>query len=245
MNTRLSQSERLLARAFESAVRAHPAILGLRSAHEMVSELETMQGRPDLVILGNRLSAATSQNRRALGETIGTPSAARILSLLHLNVTRTAEFLCKRSFLSKRVVTSRMLELQKLGLIREHGGGFRLSLKAARIFLPLYAFEYKVRLSSRAVFQALQYRAFAERVYIVIDARFATTASTFCARLRRHAIGLILVFDDGRIELSVSGLRKPVLSEYQYIFALGSFMRRRSSGHAGAFGSERTLGRVS
>ena len=229
-------AEHLLGRAFERRLRSNPDQLQLPNRIEIVREMESLQGRPDLVVTPSVLSAAINRDRIAIGKTIGRPSSAKILSLLSLVVPRTTRYLEGKTRLTQRTLSTRLRELDAVGLVRLSTSTKVLATRRfAMACIPLWAFEYKLSLTQRALFQALQYRAFAEKTFIIVPENEIDRPRNL-GIIRQHSVGCISIDKKGRFTiLSVANSRSP-LSRYQYLYALGQFLCKRSSAHAGSFG---------
>lgn len=157
---------------------------------------------------------------------LATPAAARVLSLLKPNSIRTLEYLHRSSGLSIRTVRRNLRMLEELTLVKSaNTGSYLLGEKLLELDRELWAFEVKVDNWQRALFQALQYRAFADRVVVAV-------AGDYVHRVRRHAslfrsfrIGLLAVHPPTRsVEVVLPAFRGPPTSKFHRFQALGRFL---------------------
>lgn len=94
--------------------------------------------------------------------------AAAIVALLHYGVPRTKEYILRRSQFSQRVTRGALNSLVSRKVVRDLGKG-RFVL-AARFKYPtaqIYFFELKLDKWKRALYQAAQARAYANKAYCV------------------------------------------------------------------------------
>jgi hypothetical protein len=193
----------------------------------VAEEVVCQQGRPDFVAspcpVRNGLSEAEIMDAAAV---LATPAAARVVSLLKPGSVRTVEYLTRCSGLSPRTVRDALEALLKVDLAKSADtASFLRGDRLIHLDTELWAFEVKVDNWQRALFQALQYRAFADRVAVAM-------ASDYVHRVRRRVdlfrslrIGLLAVDASARsIEVVLPPVKSRPASRFHRLQALGRFL---------------------
>jgi hypothetical protein len=187
---RFGYTEEEMADAFERFMLAKRGLPGLGRISKIFREIDCQQGRPDFVALVGR------KHRFLNGNTVSLKLAGSlVLSFLHEGAGRTPAYLCERSGLSLRSVRHALAELVKHHYVnRTESGAFVANPSSSLHTVGVIAIELKLDRPRRAIFQAQQCRAFAQRVLIVIPPSQLSTYRKYKVALRRWGIG-IATFD--------------------------------------------------
>jgi hypothetical protein len=188
-------------------------------------ELPCRQGIPDYVATTSMIHLPTA-SRKAVASALTTPACARLLSLLKPVAVRSDAYLCRASGLSARVVSRSLRHLMESNLIEERGESrWVLSPVVASLAYELWAFELKLADWQRALYQALQYRAFADRAVVVVPDEMAGRFERNQERFERFGVGLVAIGGDGNSLREIVAVQKntPQSRLHRY-FALGQFL---------------------
>jgi hypothetical protein len=149
-------------------------------------EVDCQRGRPDFVAL------AYGTTRFLAGKSITVKFAGSlVLSFLHEHAPRSLAYLCENSGLSMRTVESSADELAKRKyVLQTESGSYVLNPKRPLRQVRVWAFELKLNRPKRAVFQAQQYRSFAQGALIVVPPEQLVLYDKFDLVMRRWGIGL-------------------------------------------------------
>jgi hypothetical protein len=194
---RFSFTEDEMADAFERLLRSGRSLPGVGRLSRIFREVNCQRGRPDFIAL------AYGSTRFLTGESISAKfSGSLLLSFLHERAPRSLAYLSKHSGLSRRIVSEATTELvNRHYALRTESGSYLLNPAKPIRQVQVWAFELKLDKPKRAVFQAQQYRSFAQRVLIVVPPSQLALYERFRIATRRWGIGLA-TFD-------------PITSEFQ------------------------------
>jgi hypothetical protein len=193
----------------------------------VAEEIVCQQGRPDLVAsacpVRNGLSDAEIVDAAAV---LGSPAAARVVSLLKPGAGRTIGYLARCSGLSIRTVRDALRTLLEVDLaVSSENGCFLLGEKLIHLDRELWAFEVKVDNWQRALFQALQYRAFADRVAVAMASDYVHRVRPRVGLFRSLRIGLLAIDASERsVEVVLPPFKSPPASRFHRFQALGRFL---------------------
>lgn len=201
-------SESVMAKAFEKCLTNKKFFAEFPNFNRVFRDFVCRQGIADfLAVAGPRIEKKTIKKIGNLANLI-TESSTRIFSLLKHSSPRSKEYIKGKSGLSFSTVSRVLDHLGKENLIKETAGGkFTLS---PTWYLPknleLWAFELKVNNWQRALFQALQYKAFATRVVTVFPKKKERILKKHIDKFKKMNIGVI-VFDHNSFSYKI--LLKP------------------------------------
>jgi hypothetical protein len=205
-----TQSEEQLAVAFEEVITNGAWASYYSPFTRMLREVACLQGRPDFVGLHAGATNISMDQTDQLAAVLKVPSTTRILSLLHYAAPRTEKYLLRASGFSLPVV-------RRLTYV--------LSSSFPKIQWELWAFEIKVDHWQRALYQALQYRAFAHRVTVVLPERWVHRAEHNINRFSLLNVGVIaLDVDKKAIRFINRPKKRSPASRFHNLFALGKFL---------------------
>jgi hypothetical protein len=191
-----------MANAFERFIVARHGLPGVGRVSKLFREISCQQGRPDFVALVGRKHRFLSGNSVTLKL-----AGSLVLSFLHEGAGRTQAYLCEHSGLSLRSVRDALAELVKYRYVKRTASGAYIANPTSSLHtVEVIAIELKLDRPRRAIFQAQQCRAFAQRVLIVVPPSQLGTYRKFSVALRRWGIG-IATFDPITMEFMLR--RKP------------------------------------
>jgi hypothetical protein len=183
---RFEFTEEEMADAFECLLKAGKTLPGIGRFSRVFREVDCQRGRPDFVAL------AHGTTRFLAGKSITVKFAGSlVLSFLHERSPRSTAYLCEQSGLSMRTIETATGELVKHKyVLRTESGAYILNPKRPLRHVQAWAFELKLNRPKRAVFQAQQYRSFAQGVLIVVPPEQLGLYNKFDLAMRRWGIGL-------------------------------------------------------
>ncbi len=157
-----------------------------------VTELDAGQGCPDVLHAGYTLRSRRSV--RAAAHVLRLPSASQLLSKLRVRRSDDVSGLKKTTGLSEKVIRVQLASLSKLGIAQKtRTGRYRLSPDYRVPRVEIWAFEAKTHDWRRALYQALQYRGFAHRIYVLMPVDRARLLRRQAKVFRQFGIGVLLV----------------------------------------------------
>ena len=218
-----STTERRLGDSLEAVLASRKGRAGLPRFQILFREVVCRQGVPDF-IAGLGLGRKRRDLRRFVAATrIGAESSLSVLALLQVRRFRSEEYLARATGLSESGLRRVLARLILAGLVVRKANGnrrYRLSRAAQAPTTELWAFEIKVKDWRRALYQGLQYRAFAHRVVIVFPVARERLLRRHVARFRRWGIG-VAVFDEREdtIRVLCRPIRRRPTSRSHHLFA--------------------------
>ena len=219
-------TEKQMADAFERLLRDGRPLPGLGSFARVFREVDCQRGRPDFIAL------ARGTGRFFSGKGIALKFAGSlVLSFLHNCAPRSAKYLQGHTGLTYRTVQAAIHELlNSRYVLRTGNGAYVLNPGRPLRQVQVWAFELKLGKPKRAVFQAQQYRSFAQRVLIVVPPGQMAVYSKFRVAMRRWGIGLA-TFDPIRSEFLIRRLPRPSQphSKQHQAYALFQLLQAASS----------------
>lgn len=186
----------------------------------VLRECSWSDGRADAVwagIRGRLLEASVAQILRD-------PVASRIVATLRPRSPRTEESLLSSSGVTRstfRPVLGRVLELG-IATVTD-SGSFLLGEAYSRPSIELCAFEFKLKDWRRAFYQALRYRSFAHRVYVVMPESHARLALGSEDRFKTFGVGLIAHGFGGKSSILVRSPKNRPRSPASLVRAIADF----------------------
>lgn len=220
-------SEEHLSQIFENVLAQRAWSQYYPRMRHFARELDCQQGRPDFVASPARTPPLHKAKRHRLAEALHNPATARILSLAKRDAPRTEQYLYRASGLSAPVVRRSIATLESLAFLsRTPSETLILSPDFPVTGWELWAFEIKVEKWQRALYQALQYQAFAHRVAVVIPERWAHRVEAQAEKFRKLNVGAIALNEqDSTIRFIVRPVKRRPASRFHHLYALGRFVR--------------------
>lgn len=181
-------------------------------------------GRADLVWAG----IASGWLRRRQNEVallLRQPTCSRILAELKPRAARTEGFLLRRAGVIPSTFRQWMRRLLASGLARESSlERYVLGTSFPDAKIEFCAFEFKLDDWKRAFCQALRYRTFSHRVFVVMPANMLNNLTRHVDRFKRFNVGLIAHRDDGTSKTVVRPKKRLPSSRPNFIRAIGQLM---------------------
>lgn len=217
-------SEADMAQAFHRLLLSKGGPPSIGAFDAVYREITCQQGRPDFIAL--RYASTSGSNRHiAVRGSVG----PAVLHRLKPSAPRTLDYLVSRLGFRRESIRRALRELVDKGYVEQlDSGAYRLA-GVDTLHLPeVWAFELKLHNAKRAVFQAQQSRAYAERAVIVVPPGQETSYRGFEETMRRWHIGLA-TFDPiaGRFRFVAKGRKSRALSPAQQLYTLS----RLHAGH--------------
>ena len=205
--------------------------ISVSSPGPLVPEVEFMQGRPDFVCASYPTRKSSHRRAELIGDLMSKSSKANLLGYLKPHAARTEEYLRAQTGLSNGVFENAVMELKAAKLVTTKRSNDQQLLFAPHIPSPeVCVFELKLEKWQRAVFQAQQYRAAANRVAIVMPAHYVHRIEPFGERLREFGVGVIsLDTNTGVFRTLIYPSKNRPLSMQHYYFALGNYLKAASA----------------
>jgi len=196
------------------------------SIYSLLSEMETAQGKPDFVALTSKFNINPKNKRIQIANAMSKPSSAMILSILKSKSPRTTNYIKMKTAISQPVVKNTLKLLESVKIIERNNNSYMLSENFPNHKLEFWAFELKVENWQRALYQALQYKTFSHRSFVVIWGENIQRAKRQIEKFKTLNVGLIALDTiDPTLEVIHFPRRSKPASKYHYIYALGKFIR--------------------
>ena len=185
-NSRFGYSEEEMGDAFASLLESAEGLPELGLFHAVYREVSCRQGRPDFIAL----RYASNQKRDDHFHVPGLV-APSIINKLQPKAPRTLDYLLACLEFSPDSIRKTLRQLVEHAIVeRMDSGSYRLSVNSLRQLPEMWSFELKLDNPKRAVFQAQQSRAYAERAIIVVPPGQEKNYDRFRETMRRWHIGL-------------------------------------------------------
>jgi hypothetical protein len=194
------------------------------------SEVDCFQGIADLVYAipsGNGFVPAPT-NRRLPRFSFST---AKVVAALSGRSSTTRQKLANETGLTPNTIARQLLLLRKMGIVGNHANG-RLTIKrpVKHPFEVTTAFEVKVKDWTSGIYQARNYRSFADEVFLALPLRTANRLSKREKLFRRLRVGLVGIGERGELAWLIKSRRqRPVSAARSFYVALN--LRRTGLGH--------------
>lgn len=217
-------SELEMSIAFESAIKKQ-SIKGLPSFELLFKEVPCQQGIPDFV----GLSSARFIQAHDFSDLSSTESSSIILSLLKHKAGRRKSFIKKKTNISDATLNRVLRELQSNNFIVEKNHLYYLSVEDIPSNDTIWAFELKLSNWKRALFQALQYKAFANYSVVVFPHEKEKVLRQNLSAFKEFNVG-VLLFDSKsqKSKWLIRPQKEKSISKWQTLFLLGKISKQRS-----------------
>lgn len=217
-------SESDLSQAFLAALNRYPGIE--LTSDSLIAEFASKQGRPDFVGASHKLSRKMFQAGCHLESALRSGPVTRIFSELKPNAPRTRAYLEQVTGLPDSVVAQILKNLCSKGLIRSaNNSSYVLPTFLTSRAIEFWAFELKMDNWKRALYQALQYQAFAHRVTVVLSEKSHKRVTRNLEAFRSKGIGVLLLNEsNGELVPLCKARRMKPKSALHYYYALGRFL---------------------
>lgn len=226
-NSRFGYSEEEMGTAFGKVLDSAEGLPELGLFHAVYREVSCRQGQPDFIALRYASNQKPVDHFHVPG-LIG-PS---IINKLRPKSPRTLDYLLDCLEFSPNSIRKALRQLVERAIVeRTDSGSYRLSVNLLRQLPEMWSFELKLSNPKKAVFQAQQSRAYAERAIIVVPPGQERNYDRFRETMRRWHIGLA-TFDmnTGLFRFVRKGRRARALSRTHQIYAISQLNARRHPG---------------
>lgn len=226
MSANLSEAD--LSQAFIQAV-SMGQLSGLTcDSGPLIPEIDLMQGRPDFTCADVSQLEWSRTRKFDFANLLSRGSASAILSTLKRDAPRTLEFVAVNSGLRRYETRNVLEQLLEIGIVEQRQTNPNRAPTFVAPTAPeaeLCIFELKVANWRRALFQALQYRAAAHRVSIVMPSTTIDRAARNADQFRRVGIGMYsLDTSTYALQAIVVPRKSKPLSRRHYYKALGRYL---------------------
>jgi hypothetical protein len=231
-NSRFGYSEEEMANAFQLLLQSRDGLPGVGIFDAVYREISCRQGRPDFIAV--RYLSRSEPNRQLQVPGLVGPS---ILNLLKPKAPRTLEYLLARVEFTRHSIKKSLRQLIDSGHVeRTVRGAYRLGKASEGQNPEIWSIELKLNNPKKAVFQAQQSRAFAERAIIVVPPGQERNYERFMKTMRRWHIGLA-TFDPmgGRFRFVRKGRKAKALIPAHQVYTLSQI---ECAGRSGPHPSE-------
>lgn len=216
-------TENQMANSFEILLNSGEGIKGFPKFKSVFREVTCQQGIADFITITGSDTDSLYNNCFESG-LISLDTSSLIISLLKFNSPRTEDFLIKATGLSKNTVRKvlKTLEVKKV-VTQSDTGSFTLSPNWGIPSVELWAFELKLSNWKRALFQVLQYKAFANRVVIVLPTEKESIICKNIELFKELRVG-VMTFDtlSGNNKVFVKPQKNNPSSKRHNLYALGT-----------------------
>ncbi len=186
LKPRFGYTEKEMADSFVGILRSQKGLPGIGPFDGVYREVSCHQGRPDFIALRKK----QGHRRLRFPKTTGLVGPS-VLAILRPKAPRTFDYLINHSEFSKDSIKKSLQQLIASGQVEKtKTGAFRLGKAASQLQIELWTFELKLSDPKRAVFQAQQSRAYADRAIIVARPGQEKTYKRYIQAMRRWGIGL-------------------------------------------------------
>ncbi len=215
--TKIDYSEKKMVDLFINMLKSSSTLSTIGPFDEVFREVSCYQGRPDFIGLRNTSSCEMKPFPKVTGFV-----GASLLSLLKPNSQRTLKYLLQKSeFTEKSIIRSLKLLLKSGHIEQTKTGSYVLGAASCYFNVELWAFEFKLNNPKRAVYQAQQSRAFAERSIIVVPPGQEKNYQRYNEIMNRWSIGLV-TFDPYTKDFSIIkwSRKSSVFSREQQVYTI-------------------------
>lgn len=219
--SRFAFSEEEMADTFQNMLQSQGGLPEIGIFDGIYREINCRQGRPDFIAL-----RYLTDFKECLLTHISGFVSPLILSLLKPTSPRTLNYIISHSEYTQDSIKRSLQQLISTKCIEQtETGSYRLGRKLKGLKIELWSFELKLSNPKKAVFQAQQSRAFAERVIIVVPPGQEKNYNRFNKTMNRWGIGLA-TFDPINMNFCFikKGRKSKVLSQMYRFYALSQMI---------------------
>ena len=217
-------SEEEMAHAFQRLLLSENGLPGVGTFGAVYREISCRQGRPDFIALQYQAFSICRDNMDIPGFV-----GPAIFQCLKPKAPRTLDYLVDKLEFGRESIRRSLRQLIENGYVEQlETGSYRLTGNMNHATPEIWTFELKLNNPKKAVFQAQQSRAYAERAIIVIPPGQEKNYERFRETMQRWHIGLA-TFDPltGAFRFVRKGRKSRALSPAHQIYTLSQL----SAGH--------------
>ncbi len=216
-NSRFGYTEEEMANAFQKVMQSREGLQDVGIFDAIYREVSCRQGRPDFIALRY---APCAKSRKSL-DVPGLVGPA-VLHNLKPKAPRSIEYLVKNMEFAPDSIRKSLRQLVEKGYVEQNeNGAYRLAPISTERKPEIWSFELKLNNPKKAVFQAQQSRAFADRAIIVVPPGQDQNYERFQETMKRWQIGLA-TFEPvtGTFRFIRKGRTMQALSRTHWLYAL-------------------------
>lgn len=214
-------SEEKMADVFEVVLRNHQQDKWLPHFQSVFREISCQQGIPDFITI----SSSHNIDLKALfGESsVSIESCSAVISLLKMKAPRTTKYISTCTGLKIESVKRILKQLENEEFVKSiNSNSYVLGPKWSLPDMELWAFELKLDNWRRALFQALQYKAFANRVVVVFPESKGRILKKNIEIFNKLNIGIMTFdFETSSYNVILKPTKSSPSSKKHNLFALG------------------------
>jgi hypothetical protein len=155
------------------------------------------------------------------------PSVAELMARLHARRGADTTTLRRSTGFSEKVIKLQLANLAKAGVAkRTRAGMFRLTPGFRVPRVEVWAFEAKTHDWRRALYQALQYRGFAHRIYVVMPLARRALVRKHQPTFRRFGVGVVLIDERNRLRCMIAAQPRAPRSRVMHLRVVGEILKR-------------------
>lgn len=216
-------SEEEMAQAFQRLLMSKNGLPGVGCFSAVYREISCRQGRPDFIALRYK-SPSDQRNSINVPGFIG----PAILQNLKTKAARTFDYLVGKLEFGRESILKSLRLMMENGCIEQlESGAYRLATAMNHEKPEIWTFELKLNNPRKAVFQAQQSRAYAERAIIVVPPGQEKNYERFRETMQRWHVGLSTFNPNtGVFRFVRRGRKARALSPTQQIYTLSQMAKR-------------------
>ncbi len=221
--------EEELRRSFTSNMAKVPSgISGNFGRVVSVEESNCSEGRADLVyahVNSNWMETLKAEEALLYQQA----TCSKIISALKPTAVRSEFYLFSKIGISLSTLRKWLSKLEESNIIKDVGGRrYKLSQNFYLPEVEISSYEFKLSNWRRALFQAIRYRTFSHRVFVVMPAESINLAVENLDIFQKFNIGIMSHDAMGNTKKILNSKKRSPSSKYRFLMALG-MLRTRSS----------------
>lgn len=190
-----------------------------------LEEVDCGQGRADIVRANLKTDISFTKSNTNIASILQDSTSAKIISLLHYKSYRTIEFIYNALGLQKSKINSTLKKLIFFEVILETKQNcYILHPKFIIPDFHLVSYELKLHNWKRALYQAIQYKGFTNKSFVVMPNKFINSALSNKNIFKINNIGLISVMDNGEYKIILDAKRQKPKTKYLYLKCIGQVL---------------------
>lgn len=213
-------SELQMSVAFEKLLKSDMHVNSMPKFNLLYKEIVCQQGIADFI--GIKYEKEMDQFS-FLNNIISLESGTLLLSLLKYKAPRSEKYLLEKTGLSEKTINRVIKELLDNDIIQNISE--KTYVISSNLVIPefdIWAFELKLSNWKRALFQALQYKAFANYSSIVVPIEKEYLLSKQLSLFKKLNVGIILFdYDNNKIRFLVRPKKEKSTSKWHRFYAIG------------------------
>lgn len=190
-----------------------------------LEEVDCGQGRADIVQASFDNNLKKDENFLKFSYIQEDLTSLKIISLLHYNSYRKREFLYSSLGLQKNKIDLTLKKLIELKIVKETQ--LNCFILHSDFQIPetnIISYELKLHNWKRALYQAIQYKGFSNKSFVVMPNNFIHSAFNNIDYFKANNIGLISVDHDGSYKILLNVKKEKARVKYLKLKCIGQFI---------------------